>query len=57
MISATITDMSGKVIMQKNNIATVNSIVQFELPGLSAGMYCLKLYDGETVQVFKVMKK
>jgi hypothetical protein len=57
MIGAVITDMSGKVVMQKNNIAPVNSVVQFQLPGLSAGMYFLKLYDGETVQVFKVMKK
>ena len=57
MISAVITDLSGKVIMQKNNIAPVNSVVQFELPGLPAGLYFLKLYDGETVQVFKVMKK
>ena len=57
MISAAITDMSGKSILQKRNIAVINSVLQFDLPGLSPGMYFLKIYDGDTVQVFKVMKQ
>ena len=57
VISATVTDMSGKAIMQKNNIAVAGSVLQFELPGLPAGMYFLKLYDGKAMQVFKIIKK
>ena len=57
MISASLTDMSGKIVAQKNDIGPFNSLIQFDLPRLSAGMYFLKLFNGETVQVFKVMKR
>lgn len=56
MINASLTDMSGKVIAQKNNVASRNSLIQFDLPGLSAGIYCLMLNDGSSTQVFKVIK-
>ena len=57
VISAFLTDMSGKIVAQKNNIGPFSSLIQFDLPGLPAGMYFLKLFNGETVQVFKVMKR
>ncbi len=57
MISATLTDMAGKIVAQKNDIGQFNALIQFDLPGLAAGMYCLKLFNGETVQVFKVIKR
>jgi Pregnancy-associated plasma protein-A/Secretion system C-terminal sorting domain len=57
MIYANLTDMSGKMIVQKNTITSVNSVIQFDLPGLSAGIYYIKLNDGNNVQVFKVIKE
>ncbi|HZI52260.1 MAG TPA: T9SS type A sorting domain-containing protein, partial [Chitinophagaceae bacterium] len=57
VISASLTDVSGKIVAQKNDIGPFNSLIQFDLPRLSAGMYFLKLFNGETVQVFKVMKR
>jgi O-glycosyl hydrolase len=57
MINASLTDMSGKLIAQKSNIVSANAVIEFDLPGLSAGMYCLKLNDGNGMQVFKVIKK
>lgn len=54
--SPAIMNVSGKTIAHKNNIVKLNSIIQLEIPGLSAGMYLLKLYNGENAQVFKVMK-
>ena len=56
MINASLMDMSGKLIAQKNNVASANTVIQFDLPGLSAGVYCLKLNDGNGIQVFKVLK-
>jgi hypothetical protein len=57
MISVSVTDVSGKVLAQKNNISPLNSVIQLELPGMKPGMYFLKILDGENVQVFKVMKQ
>ncbi len=56
MIHASLTDMSGKLIVQKNTVASSNTGVQIDLPGLSAGVYFLKLNDGNGIQVFKVLK-
>ncbi|HLG38121.1 MAG TPA: T9SS type A sorting domain-containing protein, partial [Chitinophagaceae bacterium] len=57
MIHASLSDMSGKMIAQKNTIASANAVIQFDLPGLSAGIYYLKLNDGTSMKMFKVIKE
>ena len=57
MVNARLTDVSGKTVLQKNGIAVSGSTLEFESRSLPAGIYILRLFDGRSIQVFKVIKK
>ena len=57
LVNARLTDVSGKTLLQKNSIAVSGSALEFELSSLPAGVYILRLFDGRSIQVFKVIKK
>jgi hypothetical protein len=56
-LNASLTDMSGKIVARKNISATAGSSIEFKLPRLAAGIYCLRINDGSRLHVFKIMKE